>query len=112
MARDKFYTSSGWERMRRSILRAERYRCQNCARYGKMTPATVVHHANPVEERPDLRMTRWNMVALCGECHNAMHDRETHKLTVLGERWRARVSPPPSGAQKELRETGARKSFQ
>ena len=93
-ARNEFYTSGQWDTLRASVLRSSKYRCQNCARYGRARDATTVHHANPIEERPDLRTARWNLIALCDECHNAMHDRTTHKLTALGERWRARVSPP------------------
>lgn len=111
-ARDEFYTSGPWKALRASVLRSSKYRCQNCARYGRARDATTVHHANPIEERPDLRTARWNLVALCDECHNAMHDRTTHKLTALGERWRARVSPPPSKVEKQLWETGQWDLFQ
>mgnify|MGYP000004614192 CR=1 FL=1 len=93
MSKDKFYSTKAWEAMRMRVIRESRHKCQNCARYGKMQDATTVHHANPIEERPDLRLKRWNLIALCDECHNKMHDRSTHKLTALGERWRMRVSP-------------------
>jgi 5-methylcytosine-specific restriction protein A len=96
MSKDKFYSTKAWEAMRMRVIRESRHKCQNCARYGKMQDATTVHHANPIEERPDLRLKRWNLIALCDECHNKMHDRSTHKLTALGERWRMRVSPPPN----------------
>ena len=98
MSNSRFYALRQWKEMRERVLRENRYRCQNCSRYGRMRDATTVHHANPIEERPELRLTRWNLVALCDECHNKMHDRTTHKLTELGERWRLRVTPP---VQKE-----------
>lgn len=100
MSKDKFYSTKAWEAMRIRVIRESRHKCQNCARYGKMRDATTVHHANPIEERPDLRLKRWNLISLCDECHNKMHDRSTHKLTVLGEQWRARVTPPPNGKSR------------
>mgnify|MGYP002312473412 FL=1 len=96
MSKDKFYSTKAWGAMRMRVIRESKYKCQNCARYGKTQDATTVHHANPIEERPDLRLKRWNLIALCDECHNKMHDRSTHKLTALGEQWRARVSPHPN----------------
>lgn len=93
----EFYESNRWRAARRSVLSACGYRCRNCIRYGKHTDATVVHHANPLEEYPELGFTFWNLVALCDKCHNMMHDRTTHRLTELGEQWRKRVSPHPLG---------------
>ena len=97
--------------MRERVLRENRHRCQNCSRYGRLRDATTVHHVNPIEERPELRMTRWNLVALCDECHNKMHDRTTHKLTELGERWRFRVTPPCPNGQLSGWDTGQRELF-
>ena len=56
MSKDKFYSTKAWEAMRMRVIRESRHKCQNCARYGKMQDATTVHHANPIEERPDLRL--------------------------------------------------------
>lgn len=97
MTNHDFYASKQWKETRKLVLSANRYKCQNCSRYGRAKDATTVHHANPIEHNPELRLIRWNLIALCDECHNAMHDRTTHELTRLGEQWRDRVSPPPFG---------------
>ena len=89
------YRARRWKRKRNFILKRDRFRCRECARYGLAVDATIVHHAWPVEDFPELAWEDWNLVSLCSGCHNAMHDRETGALTDLGLFWRRRVSPPP-----------------
>lgn len=88
------YTGSRWAALRESALRRDHYRCRECSRYGRRTDATHVHHVWPVEDFPEYRWSRWNLLSLCLGCHNAMHDRETRQLTALGESWRRRTIPP------------------
>ena len=71
--RGSFYDSAAWAHKRAAILRRDRYLCRECARYGRRTPATVVHHILPVEQRPDLRLDLDNLVSLCDPCHNKRH---------------------------------------
>lgn len=87
------YKSKRWERKRAAILRRDEYLCQECKRYGKSTPAQTVHHINPVEERLALAFVDANLISLCNQCHNKMHDRTTGALTAKGEWWREKVSP-------------------
>lgn len=91
-----FYKTQSWKRKRAKILRRDGYECLNCKRYGKNRTANTVHHCHPLKERPDLRLASWNLISLCAECHGKMHDRETDKLTKLGEFWREKVTPHPS----------------
>ncbi len=93
MNNSRVYKDKRWQAARRRALAASGYRCRNCARFGKNRDADTVHHANPVNEFPELRYVAWNLVPLCAECHNKMHNREDGRLTALGEQWRARVSP-------------------
>lgn len=88
------YKSRRWLIKRQAILRRDRYQCRECRRYGLAVNATVVHHAYPADEFPDLAWADWNLLSLCPGCHNAMHDRETGALTARGLAWRRRVSPP------------------
>lgn len=88
-----FYKSKPWRSKRIKVLRRDNYECRECKRYGKNQTATTVHHCNPLEERPDLRLTTWNLLSLCGTCHDKMHDRVNDTLTDLGEYWREKVSP-------------------
>lgn len=69
----KFYGSSRWKAMRESVLRRDGYKCQNCKRYGKSTPATTVHHIKHFEDHPELALDPKNLVSLCEACHNKEH---------------------------------------
>lgn len=81
---DKLYKSKRWEIMRDRIMRRDKYMCQYYKRFGKLVPATMVHHIFPVEDYPQYAMEPWNLIALSNEAHHKMHDRKTNKLTALG----------------------------
>ncbi|KAB2334268.1 HNH endonuclease [Bacillus mesophilum] len=86
-----FYKTSVWKSRREKILRRDKYCCRECKRYGKNREATTVHHVNPLEDYPQWRLESWNLISLCGKCHEKMHDRITDKLTALGLQWVERV---------------------
>lgn len=86
-----------WRRLREAALRRDGYRCQEAARYGRAETAQVVHHVWPAEDYPEYAYCLWNLISLTGTNHDAMHDRQTGKLTALGESWRRRIPPPPRG---------------
>lgn len=87
----QFYKSKQWQSKRVKILRRDMFACRECKRYGRTREATHVHHINPLLERPDLKLSQWNLISLCNPCHNNMHDRTNDELTELGEYWRERV---------------------
>jgi 5-methylcytosine-specific restriction endonuclease McrA len=89
------YKSRRWKRLRKKILRRDRYCCRESKRYGQIVEATTAHHVWPVEQYPEYQWCEWNLIALSGEEHNAMHDRETGELTDKGEYWRRKITPPP-----------------
>lgn len=68
-----FYKSPRWEKKREHILRRDGYLCQECRRYGKMVPATTVHHIEHLDEHPELAYTDSNLESLCAACHNKAH---------------------------------------
>ncbi|SHH37172.1 HNH endonuclease [Desulforamulus hydrothermalis] len=88
-----FYKSRRWQSKRANILRRDEYLCRECRRYGKTTAATTVHHVFPLEQRPDLGLVSDNLISLCNEHHDKMHDRTNGELTDLGKQWEQRVSP-------------------
>ena len=50
--------------------------CEMCEHHGVVNTASVVHHINPVEAAPNLRL-RWdNLMSLCRDCHEKIHDRK------------------------------------
>ena len=85
------YKTRKWLRTRERVLRRDEYMCRECRRYGRTTPATTVHHILPLEQRPDLKLNSQNLISLCNECHNQMHDRNTNELTEKGLQWVERI---------------------
>lgn len=90
------YKTSRWMHLRERILRRDKHKCREAARYGVTVAATTVHHVWPASEYPEYAWQPWNLISLSTSAHEAMHDRLSGKLTPLGEAWRRRVSPPPS----------------
>ena len=76
---DPFYKSVAWRRLRREALERDHYICVDGMtaklRGERIRPrtATVVHHIEPIEKRPDLRLELSNLVSLCDQCHNKRH---------------------------------------
>lgn len=68
-----FYHSTRWIRKRAQILRRDGYMCQECRKYGRITPAYYVHHIEHLEDRPDLALEDSNLEAVCLACHNKLH---------------------------------------
>ena len=85
------YKTTRWKKKRQVILKRDDYLCRECKRYGKTTEAKTVHHAIPVEERPELAFENKILISLCGPCHDKMHDRNTNELTALGRQWADRL---------------------
>lgn len=51
----------------------DKYQCQLCKRYGRMTQAKIVHHKLELDEYPELAFDDNNLVAVCQACHNKLH---------------------------------------
>ena len=94
------YDSPRWRRLRARVLRKAEHRCQWAKRYGRREPATHVHHIWPAEDFPEYAWQEWNLIALSSASHNAMHDRNTGRLSDLGEQLRSRTIPPSSPASR------------
>lgn len=86
----KFYSSYGWKNKRPNILKRDGYLCKECSRYGKVTAANTIHHIQPLEVRPDLRLNSDNLISLCQPCHEAMHNKFNSTLSKLGEQLKQR----------------------
>ena len=67
------YSSQPWKAKRKKILRRDEYLCQWCKRYGRRVDATIVHHIEHYEDRPDLALVDSNLISLCDKCHNKAH---------------------------------------
>lgn len=89
------YKSKRWLHLRDAVLRRDKYRCREAARFGRNELATVAHHVYPVEDFPGWQWCGWNLIAVSQAAHNSFHDRVTGKLTDRGLSWQRRVIPPP-----------------
>lgn len=80
------YKSSRWRIKRIKIIKRDKYLCQNCNRYGKRIDATLVHHIYPADKFQEYAFCDWNLISLCGRCHEKMHDKTNNVLTPDGEK--------------------------
>lgn len=81
------YTAARWKRKAESIKRRDGYMCVRCKRYGRTTPAKIVHHIKHVDEYPELAYTSSNLESLCIACHNAMHPEKGRQAGRYEKRW-------------------------
>ena len=82
----QFYKSGSWKLARARVLRRDAYLCQYNKRYGKLTPAKVVHHILPLEFYPQYKLQAWNLISLSTAAHERLHNRNEHTLSLEG--WR------------------------
>lgn len=73
MPGEAYYSGSRHRAWRAAVLRRAKYLCQDCARYGRRTPATHAHHIMPRELYPEKQYEISNGMALCHACHNTAH---------------------------------------
>ena len=87
--------SARWRKLRRAVLSAHPL-CMRCEREGRITGASEVHHAVPVESARDAEEARRlmfspaNLVPLCHACHVREH-REMKSHSKATARARARI---------------------
>ena len=81
-----------WERLRAYVLKRDGYMSKLASRYGKRTPANVVHHILPAEFFPEYVWQTWNLITVTAGEHNKLHVRDSHKLTAEGLQLARRVA--------------------
>ena len=79
------YKTVRWRKLRERRLKVDGYMCKECGRYGKTKPADTVHHIYQAKDYPDLFWNIKNLISLCSNCHNEMHDRYTQELGIKGK---------------------------
>lgn len=79
MAKDyakAFYNSSAWVKCRDGFMKSRHYICERCGGV-----AIIAHHKNPITpeniDDPYIALNWDNLMALCRECHNAIHGGQT-----------------------------------
>jgi hypothetical protein len=75
-----FYSMSLWQNIREKVRQRDHYECQRCA-YNKRLRTSIksgdlhVHHICELEKFPELALNLNNLITVCHECHNIIHDR-------------------------------------
>ena len=93
-----FYEGREWRRLRKVVLQADKYECQQCKSRGKYTKANTVHHVKHLEHYPELGLERYytdedgkrqkNLISLCHLCHLEIHNyQHKPKEPLTEERW-------------------------
>lgn len=70
-----FYDSARWRHLRQQAMNRDNYECQMCKAIGRHHKVENVHHIQEVKDRPDLALTLDNLICLCIEHHNEVHER-------------------------------------
>lgn len=68
----KLYRSGAWRRLRLQVLREEPI-CPSCLAQGIVKASEEVHHIQTIRLRPDLKLDRANLEAICSDCHKKHH---------------------------------------
>lgn len=88
---EAFYKSWTWQMKRLEILERDNNECQRCKKKGRVSKGEVVHHIKELKDRPDLGVTDENLVTVCYQCHNIIHERfegkKSDKQIKFPERW-------------------------
>lgn len=72
---DEFYNSKAWRRLSHRVIREEHGECRLCRSEHRLTRAVLVHHIQPLREHPELAYERSNLMPLCHDCHERLHER-------------------------------------
>lgn len=93
-----FYHSRFWKKLKKEVLREQHYECQSCKEKGILTllnDSSPVHHVKEVKKNPSLALSKFyydeegnkhhQLLALCFDCHNKIHERFCVKEKFINE---------------------------
>ena len=96
------YNCAKWKKKRQHILRLDGYVCQIMKRYGKIKPATIVHHIYPAKNFPQYQYCDWNLISVSDEGHNKLENRKNRGTYSVRKRADAPDKTGP-GLEKNMR---------
>lgn len=90
-----FYNSTAWRDLRQKVKQSDRNECVRCKSRGRYSKGVLVHHVQPVVDRPDLALSEVDpetgerqLITVCKRCHEELHNIELKPRAVLTEeRW-------------------------
>ena len=78
-----FYHSPAWRKCRAAYLRKAGGLCERCLQSGRYKPAIEIHHITELNEEnvkdASIAYGFDNLMALCHDCHNEVHNRRRVK---------------------------------
>lgn len=91
---DKFYNGRKWRKISRDAKDRDKNECQHCKAKGLYAAAEQTHHIKELKEYPHLAYDLFNLISLCRECHNIVHDKvsnmyhkKENEVFFVPERW-------------------------
>ena len=92
---EKFYKSQAWKKTREAYLKSVGFLCEECLKQGTYTPATEVHHVEPISpsniNNTNITLNWSNLRALCHQCHMNQHKKEQSRRFSVDDF--GRISP-------------------
>lgn len=92
----QFYSSPAWKNIRKTVLKERGGLCEMCLKNGIYRAATLVHHIVPVTgenvNNPEITLNESNLMALCVDCHAAIHSTRRY---IVDEKGNVTVAPDP-----------------
>lgn len=94
----KFYKSAKWLHKREQILKRDHYECQICrerirnadesgtelpVQDRRIRRAVIVHHLRHLKDFPELALDDDNLISVCHECHDRLHERDADTLNAF-----------------------------
>lgn len=80
-----FYNSAEWKALRQAKFDLADGLCEMCKKEGVVRAGKEVHHIIPIEDDWSKRLDFDNLIALCKDCHNEQHNRQSLLKKFLQE---------------------------
>lgn len=75
--KDKFRSSTAWKKKREEIKQRDLYCCRICLEQGIVNNSHLhVHHIISLDSNFDMRLDNTNLISLCSDHHNRVHNGE------------------------------------
>lgn len=101
---EKFYRSKYFMHVKAEVFKEQHYECQMCKEHGRLnvvrpdgSKSGVVHHVKEVKKYPELALSKHyiddegnkqrQLIVLCNDCHEIVHERFVKKEPLTVERW-------------------------
>lgn len=78
-----FYNSNAWRKKREEIMKDNHYLCYVCKMNKRYEKANEVHHIKNLKDHLDLGLDNDNLICLCYEHHDEIHEKKLKSLEEI-----------------------------